>query len=262
LLSAAFFLTFIAICNRNLDDRSLDPNISQERFEPPSAPPHQPIFNLAATVVALIGFCTLVHLVRIYLLTPEQDFLVFYYGAFIPARYGQGVQLTLEAVTSIVSYSLIHGSFPHLLTNCLWLAVFGSPLANTIGAVRVLSLWIVCSACAALFHYLGQPNDTAPMIGASGAVAGFMGAAARFGFAMNRRSGKATAFEPAFPPLITLIRNRSVLKFLGVFLASNLLIGSGQFAGEGASIAWQAHIGGIVAGFLLIPLFSRSISRN
>jgi membrane associated rhomboid family serine protease len=196
------------------------------------------------------------------MLTPDQDFLVYYYGAFIPARYGQGVELTLEAVTSTLSYSFIHGSFPHLLSNCLWLAIFGSPLAKTIGTVRILLLWVVCALASALFHYLGQPTDMAPMIGASGAVAGLMGAAARFGFVMNKENRNATAFMLPFPPLASVFQNRSVLTFLSLFLASNLLIGSGYIARAGAAIAWQAHIGGILAGFILISLLVPSKPRQ
>ncbi len=217
-------------------------------------PPREPMFNLAPAVVTLIGIFVLVHLLRTYVLTPEQDMLVVYYGAFIPARYAQRLALLPEAVTSVVSYSFLHGGLAHLLNNCLWLTAFGSPLANTIGAARFLLLWVVCSSVAALFHYLGQPDSVAPMIGASGAVAGFMGAAARFGFTMNKRQG-SSSFVPVLLPLNQIVRNRSVVIFLGIFLLINLGIGSGQFGGESATIAWQAHIGGMIAGFLLIPLF-------
>ncbi len=228
--------------------------MSEQFGEQPQANQRQRVFNIAPIIVWLIGICALVHVARIYVLSNEQNILAMFYGAFIPARYNQGVSLSLEAVTSTVSYSFLHGSFAHLLNNCLWLAVFGSPLAYTIGSLRLLLLWVISAVIAALFHYLGQPSDIRPMIGASGAVAGFMGAAARFGFAINKQGGWSS-FGPSLPPFSLVLKNRSVLTFLGIFFVSNLLIGSGQFNAFGAGIAWQAHIGGIVAGFLLIPWF-------
>lgn len=214
----------------------------------------QPIFNLPSIVLIFIAICCVVHGVRDYLLTPDQNFLVMVYGAFIPARYSQFHTFELASVTSTVSYSLLHGSWSHLLNNCLWLAAFGSPLASTIGSLRFVLFWVLCSVVAAIFHYYGQPTDVTPMIGASGAVAGLMGAAARFGFSMNRQVG-SSRFQDRLPPLASVFANRSVLTFLALFLATNVLIGSGQFQGLGTAIAWQAHIGGIFAGFLLVPLF-------
>jgi membrane associated rhomboid family serine protease len=231
----------------------VEPNQNQQTSEHSHATKRQPVLNLPMIVTAFIAVCFVAHLVRVYLLNAEQNFLALYYGAFIPARLSID-QHSLESVTSTVSYSFLHGSFAHLLNNCLWLAVFGSPLANTIGAIRFILFWAVCSIIAALFHYIGQPSDMTPMIGASGAIAGLMGAAARFGFVMNRQTGMSR-FEPAFPPLHLLVRDRSVLTFLAMFLISNLLVGSAQFNDTGASIAWQAHIGGVIAGFLLIPMF-------
>jgi membrane associated rhomboid family serine protease len=219
-------------------------------------PARQPIFNLPTIVLIFIAICCAVHGVREYLLTPDQNFSVMIYGAFIPARYSQFHTFELASVTSTVTYSLLHGSWSHLLNNCLWLAAFGSPLANTIGSLRFVLFWVLCSIVAAIFHYYGQPTDVTPMIGASGAVAGLMGAAARFGFAMNRKVG-SSRFHDRLPPLESVFANRSVLTFLALFLGTNVLIGSGQFQGLSTTIAWQAHIGGIFAGFLLVPMFLR-----
>lgn len=218
----------------------------------------EPIFNVSFIVLGFIMLCASIHLVRIYILTPEQNFIFIYYTAFIPARFGQPVFSTstfsIFTWTSTISYSLIHGNFSHMLSNCLWLGVFGSPLANTIGTSRFVLFWIVCAFVAALFHFVGQPLDTAPMIGASGAVAGAMGAAARFGFAVSADQS-ASRFEPNFAPVAIVFQNKSVVTFLGIFLLSNLMIAYGLFGETFGNIAWQAHIGGIIAGFVLIPWF-------
>jgi membrane associated rhomboid family serine protease len=262
LLSAAFFLIFAAnTALINTEGEPVEQDQYQENQPPQDRHDRQPIFNLPTIVIVFIVACCLMHAVRIYILTPEQDFAVMVFGAFIPARYTPFTAFDLASVTSTISYSLLHGSVSHLLNNCLWLAVFGSPLANTIGTLRFVMFWCVCSIIAAAFHYYGQPTDMAPMIGASGAIAGLMGAAARFGFVMNKQIG-ASRFNGQFPALKSIFANRTVLTFLGVFLVTNLLIGSGQFEGLGVSIAWQAHIGGIIGGFLLIPLFLPSQSYH
>ena len=229
-------------------------NVDNQKHSTPSQYPRQPIFNLPGIVRVFIAICVLIHGSRQSLLTPEQNILVIFYGSFIPARYAPFNCFEFVPVTSTVTYSFLHGSFSHLLNNCLWLAVFGSPLANTIGPMRFVIFWMVCAMTAALFHYFAQPADVTPMIGASGAIAGLMGAAARFGFSTNRQIG-TSRFIDRLPSLTSLVANRSVLTFLAIFLATNLLIGSGQFNGLETSIAWQAHIGGIIAGFLFIPLF-------
>lgn len=220
-----------------------------------NAAKREPLFNVSFIILALIAVCALIHGLRIYVLTPDQNLFFVYFSAFIPARYPAELAVSITAWTSLVSYSLIHADWPHLVNNALWLVVFGSPLANTIGAGRFILFWITCAAIAALFHYIGQPTDGAPMIGASGAVAGAMGAAARFGFAVSR-ARRDSRFVTPFTSMLAVLSNRSVITFLGIFLISNLIIASGQFGDATGTIAWQAHIGGIVAGFFLIPLFT------
>ena len=222
-------------------------------------PARERAINIPFSVLALIALCLGVHAIRTYVLALASDNDVLFYGAFIPLRYAAAdTGWTIEAFTSTLTYSFLHGSFSHVFNNTLWLVVFGSPLARTLGGVKFLMFWALAAIIAAGFHFASNMMDVAPMIGASGAVSGMMGAAARFGFRMNRREG-GNAFVPQAPALADALRNRSVLIFLGVYLVTNFLVGYSGFtpSGNGANIAWQAHIGGLVAGFFLIPLFLR-----
>lgn len=232
---------------------------------PQENPPREPAINIPFAVLSLIALCLSIHAFRTYVLTQATDTEVLYYGAFIPLRYAAGeTGLTVESFTSTLTYSFLHGSFSHVFNNVLWLVVFGSPLERTLGGLRFLIFWALAAIIAAGFHYAANMMDTSPMIGASGAVSGMMGAAARFGFRMNR-GADGNAFLPKVPPLIDALRNRSVLTFLGVYLITNFLVGYSGFTpdGNGANIAWQAHIGGLVAGFFLIPLFlQRRVSMS
>lgn len=214
----------------------------------------QPALNIPNSILAVLAACFIIHFAQGYILNEEDNLYVLFYGAFIPARYGE--TLNWEAYTSAVTYSLLHGSIGHLLNNSVWLVAFGSPVAKAMSNTRFALFWIACSMIAALFHYAADPSSVAPMIGASGAVAGMMGAAARSGFRL-RADAEDGGNAIILPPIRRLLRSRSVLMFLGLYILIN--VGIGVFgATEGspvANIAWQAHIGGLVAGFVLLPLF-------
>jgi membrane associated rhomboid family serine protease len=220
-------------------------------------PPREPVFNLPGVVLFLIGACVAVHLFRLYVLGPgeEADFVLR--GAFIPARYSGRFALDLYAFTSPVTYAFLHGGWAHLLVNMIWLAAFGSPLANRLGAPRMLLFWVFTSLAAALFHYLAHPDGMTPVVGASGAISGMMGAASRFGFRMERFNGKA-AFAGEMLSVSAAFRSRAVLAFLAVWMVVNLVTGLG-FVSPGIDnpIAWEAHIGGFLAGFFFLTPFVR-----
>ncbi len=215
---------------------------------------HQRALNIPNSIVAVLAACFMIHIARNHVLSENSNLHILFYGAFIPARYAESPGW--EAFTSPVTYSFLHGSFGHLLNNSVWLVAFGSPVAKAMSNLRFALFWIACSMIAALFHYLADPSSVAPMIGASGAVAGMMGAAARSGFRL-RADAESDDQALMLPPIKRVLRSRTVLMFLGLYILIN--VGIGVFgATDGspvANIAWQAHIGGLVAGFVLLPLF-------
>lgn len=220
-------------------------------------PPREPMFNLPGVVMALIALCVGLHLVRAYLLTDAQDFWIILRFAFIPLRYSGDYALDAYAFIAPVSYSVLHGGLAHLVVNMIWLAAFGSPLANRIGTARFLMFWIATSLAAVGFHYVLHPQDASPLVGASGAISGMMGAAARFGFRIDRSHGEA-AFAGPVLSIPAVFGTRAAVTFLAVWMAVNLLMGFGFGAPEDAGqIAWEAHIGGFLAGFLAVRLFDR-----
>ncbi len=155
------------------------------------------------------------------------------------------------AFTSPVTYSLLHGGIAHLAVNMIWLAAFGSPLANRSAPLRFVLFWVATSIAAAGLHYMLYMTSQAPLIGASGAISGMMGAAARFGFRIDRSSGRP-AFGGPVLPISTVFRMRGTVAFLAVWMVINLVTGLVGFVpGEESQIAWEAHIGGFVVGLLL-----------
>jgi membrane associated rhomboid family serine protease len=120
----------------------------------------------------------------------------------------------------------------------------------------------VTAAAGALAHLLTHEHAVAPMIGASASVSGTMAAAIRFAFvrgsflSFNRGDADAAARVPALS-LARALRDPRVLGFLAVWFSVNIVFGVASIAigTEGASVAWQAHIGGFFAGLVLFSLF-------
>lgn len=236
--------------------------------------PRQPIFNVPASVVALLAILLAVHLVRLFVLSSKSDleFLVLF--AFIPARYdpslliGGAMPGGLAAdIWSFVTYSLIHADFMHLGFNSIWLLAFGTPVARRFGGWRFLIFFAVTAAAGAAAHLATHGGELQPMVGASASISGAMAASMRFAFqrggpVWTRGSDPAVYRLPALP-LTEALRDRRILIFLVIWFGLNFLFGLGSLSVTGSeqSVAWQAHIGGFLAGLLLFGLFD-PVSRR
>ncbi|WP_367714633.1 rhomboid family intramembrane serine protease [Nitratireductor sp. GISD-1A_MAKvit] len=229
---------------------------------PQGAPPggsleHEPMFNLAPAVTGIGLLCIAIYAAEAWWLNIEQQFWLLLHFAFLPIRYTGQVAFDLYAAISPVTYSLLHGSWGHLLVNMIWLAAFGSPLAHRIGTARFLLFWVAGALSAVALHFVLHPSSAVPLVGASGSISAMMGAAARFAFRVDRRARKSAFTGPVLPVALVL-KSRTVLVFLGVWMVANLVTGifSGAAIGE-PQIAWEAHIGGFLLGFFGIRLFER-----
>jgi membrane associated rhomboid family serine protease len=220
----------------------------------------EPAINLPMVIIGLIAVMVLIHGVDAFFLTRVRSALLTGVAAFIPGVYGSGAADYVIPfwyyLTSPFTYSLLHGSWMHLGVNCLWLAVFGAPLAARIGAARFLLFFFITAGFGAFAHYLAHTNSFVPMVGASGAISGCTAAAARFAFKV--RNG-TQGFSGAPLTLAQTFTNRSSLIFIIVWFAISLLSGPviPQAFGGADNIAWEAHIGGFLAGLILLPLFDR-----
>lgn len=220
------------------------------------------MFNLNRIVLLFIGICVAIHIFRTSIISPITDLGVVYRFAFIPLRWTGGEPFDLYWFTSSFTYSFLHGDFIHLLVNMVWLAAFGSPLANRLGALQFSLFWLVTAVAASLFFFVFHSNEFVTLVGASGSISAMMAAAARFGFT-TRGEGRFRRFVGRPLPVTAMITNRTVLAFVGIWFAINLLSGYGVFAPDGGSrIAWEAHIAGFVAGFFLISWFRENDISN
>lgn len=153
-----------------------------------------------------------------------------------------------------VTYAFLHGDFMHLATNMLFLWVFGDNVEDALGHLRFLVFYLLCAAAGALAHGLLQPASEAPLIGASGAISGVV--AAYFLLHPKVRVWVLVLFRiplplPAVIPLAFWIAQQFYM-----------LVVDGD-----SGVSWGAHVGGIIAGMVLVvvlrrrgvPLFDRTI---
>lgn len=217
-----------------------------------------PVFNLPGLLLILLALIIGVHLLRYFVLSQDMDAWLIFTFTFIPARYVEPFATqNYEWLWSPLTYSFLHGSFEHLIFNGLWLMAFGAPVLRRIGNLRFLLLWVISSAASAFAHGYLNGWEMSVLVGASGVISALMGAACRFVFAAPGR-GYPMALGHLNPRLsiAEALSSRTVQIFVGLWLLGNLLIAFGvPLIGEGSTIAWDAHIGGFLIGFLLFDLF-------
>jgi membrane associated rhomboid family serine protease len=230
---------------------------SELTLPPPSPQVREPIVRAPRIIFVSIFVLVAVHVATLFLSSASYDALIEDFG-FVPAHV-QAVwhsfgfnSATLWGLVPFLSYALLHGGFTHLAVNGVAFLIFGTVVARRVGTVRLLGLSIVTSVAAALAHLSMHWGESVPVIGASGAIAGYMGAASRFMF-----------YDPRDPPTgpdhrLSLFA-RPVVSFALVWTLLNVAIGVTGFSPDGSQdlTAWEAHLGGFYAGLLLFPLFDR-----
>lgn len=228
-------------------------------------------FNAPNVIIGLAALFIGIH-AGIGLLSDQSYVNIFVRFSFIPARYGPQLGLPGSPYSewiSPLSYALLHGSWLHVLTNTIWMLAFGSALAWRFGTGRFLLFSAMCAIAGAGVHFLAHSASLTPTIGASAAISGHMAAVGRFAFsaggplARPPMSRSRSDFLRPAEPLSTLLHNRSALTFIGIWFAMNLIFGLSNVGldGDGSQIAWEAHLGGFLAGLLLFPILD-PVSKN
>ena len=249
-------------------------------------PAREPIFNVPVVVLSLLAIMGLVHALTELVLSSEQMDAFLEMFAFVPARYDLRILRQLPwtfgwgaAVWTFLTYAFIHGNLMHLGFNAVWLLAFGTPVARRLGPLRFLIFFLAAAAVGAAAHLVVHTGERVPMVGASAAISGAMAAALRFMFQRGGplgvfsgplgvfRSDDEAAYRVPAPPLSVILRDPRVIVFVAIWFSVNLLfglLGANPLFGLGAvdnpgqddmPIAWEAHIGGFVAGLVGFALF-------
>jgi membrane associated rhomboid family serine protease len=221
--------------------------------------PRQPIFQAPAIVLWLIGTLAGAHGLRLLLSQARSQDLIYAYG-LVPARYSRTFLESHmadpgtmpERVIPFVSYMGLHSDWTHLVINCLWLLAFGPIVARRWGGALFLVFFIMCGVAGAGAYMALNWGSAVPVVGASGAISGLMAAAIRM-MPGSAAPWITVAGEPKLAPLFS----RQIMMFTAVwavinFLAAMIDLGGG---GERGLIAWQAHLGGFIAGLVTAGIF-------
>jgi membrane associated rhomboid family serine protease len=149
----------------------------------------------------------------------------------------QEVPWPLTVLTSM----FMHGSWLHIIGNMWFLWIFGDNVEDAMGSVKYLVFYLLCGLAAAMSQILTSPGSQVPMVGASGAIAGVLGA-----YIVLYPHARVRCLWILFIIITTVYVPAWLL--LGIWFVSQFLI-----PGEG--VAWMAHVGGFIVGFLLVRLF-------
>jgi len=164
------------------------------------------------------------------------------------ARLPQDLQWVPRYGTAFTSMFL-HGGWMHLLGNMLFLWIYGDNVEDGLGHLRFLLFYLICGIAAVFAQALGNPGSPYPIIGASGAISGVLGA---YLLLYPRAKVLTLVLLPFF---VTTLRIPAMLLLLLWFAAQ--LIGDFAVSSDGASVAFGAHIGGFLTGLMLAPLLKR-----
>lgn len=201
--------------------------------------------------IAVIAACTLVFLWQLSVSDGER--VIFALGVIPAVLVGKAnldpaLAMVPPAITVLTSMFL-HGGWMHLIGNMLYLWIFGNNVEDAMGHARFIVFYLLSGTAAVFAQSLPDPASTTPMIGASGAISGVLGA-----YALLYPHARVLVVIPfGFYLHTTRLPAAWVLGFwFAMQLLSDVLAGT-----QGGGVAFRAHLGGFLAGALLIPLFKR-----
>jgi membrane associated rhomboid family serine protease len=210
-----------------------------------------PTRRIAVVTIALIISCTLVFLWE--LTTPiSQEQLVYGLGVTPALLFGENIQAEhfymVPTWMTIFTSMFMHGGWLHLLGNMLFLWIFGNNIEDRLGHTRYLVFYLLCGVIAVFANALPNTRSMVPMIGASGAIAGILGA-----YLVLYPRARVLVVIPIFFFFTTMWWPAWVVLAIWFVLQ---IISSLLTSADHGGVAWGAHIGGFVAGMLLIVLFT------
>jgi membrane associated rhomboid family serine protease len=152
----------------------------------------------------------------------------------------------LTAPLTLLTSMFLHANFFHLAGNMLYLWIFGNNIEDVLGPFRFIAFYLLCGLAASLAQIVSRPGSQVPMVGASGAIAGILGA-----YLILFPGARIRTF--LFLVVFVRIVSIPAIVVLGLWLVLQILN-----IGMGGGVAWFAHVGGFLAGMALIrPFFPR-----
>ncbi|MCB9994092.1 MAG: rhomboid family intramembrane serine protease [Hyphomicrobiaceae bacterium] len=232
----------------------------------PEPQQHQPIFNVPPIVVWTAGLLIAIFAAYEFALDEDGKLQLALWFGFWPVRFWYkdipGGQIAI--LWSLFTHAFLHGSWAHVLLNTAWMVIFGTPVARRFGTSGFVAAFLVGAAAGALTFAALASGGLQVLIGASGGVAGLTGLAIRFMFqpmivAKDPVTGNLIPLGRRIGKLSALITEPRARAFTLIWFGLNLVVPALAWfgSGEDMQIAWQAHLGGFVAGALLADLLPK-----
>jgi len=211
---------------------------------------HNPPRTLPVVTVGLMAINILAFVYEVGLGPEEQALLVREMG-LVPAEFTAGADpgSHVPVPATLLTSMFLHASLLHLLGNMLYLWVFGNNVEDATGHLGFLVFYVGCGLAAAATQIAASPFSDVPMIGASGAIAGVLGA-----YMLLYPRSRVLTLVPIF--IFLRLMYLPAIVVLGLWFLYQILL-SGAEAPEGGGIAFFAHIGGFIAGMILVWIFRR-----
>jgi membrane associated rhomboid family serine protease len=227
----------------------------------------EPALLLPGVVTALALLLVGVHLISTLALNDDARLEMIALLSFLPVRIVAGFEdasLWWPLLWTPFTHALLHDGWEHLLVNTAWLVIFATPVARRYGVVPTLAIFFISAAMGAAAFAATNYAVPAFLLGASGGVSGLTGAAARFMFqpvlaVRDPETGEPVILGRKLASFGDLLRDPRARAFVLIWVGLNAAIPVvGAFTGGlPVQIAWQAHIGGFLAGLLMVGLFER-----
>ncbi len=213
-----------------------------------------PSATLPVITVGLIVACTLVFLWEFNLSERAMQMAVFAFGAIPTTLLGDATLPAaihrVPAWVTVFTSMFLHGGWMHLIGNMLYLWIFGNNVEDAMGHGRFILFYLLCGVVAVAAQALPDPSSTVPMIGASGAISGVLGA-----YLLLFPRAQVLVLVPL--GYLTRLVPLPALVVLGLWFVLQL-VSTAFAASEAGGVAFRAHVGGFVAGIVLIPFFKRA----
>lgn len=195
----------------------------------------EPLLNLPPVTKAMVLVFLGIHIAIQLLAGPEQQYWIYEHFGFVPGVYTGYGTFGWYALAGPLTYMVLHGSWVHVLLNSVMMMAFGTGAERWMGGRRMAVFFVLCSLASALIHFALNADSTNPVIGASGGISGLFAAM----LLMMQAMGMGGVGRYGIWPFVVL--------WIGISMIFGFTGGP-----DGSTVAWAAHIGGFLAGFVFL----------
>jgi len=210
-----------------------------------------PVATRAIILVNLVAF------VFELTLSPESLQQIIYLFGIVPARFTDrewalSVGFPVGTYWPIVTHQFLHGGWLHIISNMWALWIFGDNVEDRMGSMRFTIFYLLCGAVAGLVHVFINPDSRIPSVGASGAIAGVLGA-----YLLFFPTARVLVLFPVF--IFPFFFQVPAVLYLVIWFFTQLFSGTSSLTGsnKAGDIAWWAHIGGFICGMIVCWMFAK-----